>query len=659
VLTSFAACPSLLRHFKTEALKIVTPYGLPSNVVGVGESRRMMAATAGGAAGAGTGAAGQAKDSAAAVPSSASPDGSFSTTNIQEAGVDEPDVVKSNGKIMVTVARNRLQVLDIAGASPKLVGGLNLGPNDSFGQELLLSGERLIAIGGGGYSGVSSGAMASDAPVASGKMIGGRFGAQTMVRIIDLTKPSAPHVVSTLTMEGSYISARLANGVVRLVMQSGGGGPRMAQPDYGTGDQPKQPDEAALLEANKAAIRNSKVTDWLPTYTLERDGQKPVTAPLAPCSAVLRPQKFSGLGAVSVLTVDPADPQPAHPACVLGAGGTVYASAANLYVATQEWQNFALVSGGDGPGISQPTQAPPTDLHMFSITGREPAEYVASGQVPGRVLNQFSMSELDGRLRVAVTTSQFDTGPSNGAPFNGVQTDNGVYVMQPIEGRLLPVGKITGLGHERETIQSVRFIGTRAYVVTFRQTDPLYVLDFSDPAHPVAKGELQMPGMSSYLHPLSETVLIGVGRGPDEQGGQGLQLSLFNVADPSHPVRIANQVFATMNSEAEHDHHAFTWWAATGQLILPFQSWSPQSGSERTGALVLHVDPKTGFGPVKEISQADHFQGDAKSWLASVRRSMVSDGRLLTLSEGGLRTSDLASLNELAWAAFAQGPNSQ
>ena len=145
------------------------------------------------------------------------------------------------------------------------------------------------------------------------------------------------------------------------------------------------------MQAQKAAIQDSKVEDWLPTYTVERPDEQAVTAPLAKCAEVMRTKEFSGLGMCPAPTIDPADPKPSDPACALGGGQIVYASPANLYVATTTWRPAG------GPVVT-------TDLHQFAIEGDKPAAYVASGKVEGSVLNQFSMSEHEGRLRIATTT---------------------------------------------------------------------------------------------------------------------------------------------------------------------------------------------------------------------------------------------------------------
>lgn len=637
-LSAFAGCNALLRHVKDHALKVVTPYGLPFSGNGVGQRVAAGMVTADAAMAAPS--ASSESSSVGAGTSSASAQKSagvdYSGTNIQEAGVDEPDLLKSDGNRLVTVAKGKLQIIDISKDTPRTLGSMELLLEDGMFQELLIDENRVVLFG-------------NRHPAVNYRSAPGRMQTATsVVRVVDIADPATPKTVSTLNIDGQYVSARMVGGVVRMVVNTDPQGPPMPATNM---DQ--NFDETRALAANKAAIARSTVDQWLPTYTLERPGQNPVTKPVAPCAAVLRPQEFAGLGTVSVMTIDPKDPQPANPACVLGGGSIVYASPENVYVATQRWEFQRMAVGDIGPGGAGSGMAPSrpvdpkasmadTELHQFAIPGGNPAEYVASGQIQGTILNQFSMSEHKGFLRLAATTR-----------FGDGRTESTVHALQANDdAKLVSVGKLGGLGHEGETIHSVRFIGDRGYVVTFRQTDPLYVIDLADPRKPVARGELQVPGFSSYLHPLSDTVLIGVGQGSGEQGGRGLQLSLFDVADPARPVRTANVVLPNVGSEAQNDHHAFLWWAPTNQLVLPTVSYEQQTGKQATGASVFNVDPKGGFGPPRLVSHDEHFQGDELYTAAPVRRSMVVGSRLLTLSDGGLRTSDLASLREQGWLAW-------
>lgn len=536
---------------------------------------------------------------------------SFSTTNVQEKDVDEPDLVKTDGTRMVALVGGTLNVLDVTGSAPKLVGRYDFPRDGLVPHELLLIGDRVVAFGGGGGGGFPMRRAAG--AVNDVIMPPYSYNSSSGMVVVDIADEAKPKRVATMTFEGRYLSARMANGVVRLVVHASPKGPEVAYDAWGA-------DSALMQQRYQAAVEDSTVEDWLPTYTLERPGEPQVTEPLAPCAQVLHAKDFAGMSTVSVLTVDPDDPKPAHPACVLGGGETVYASLDSLVVATNAW-----AAPMAQPGLSRAPQV--TALHQFAITGKGAAEYQASGQVDGTLLNQFALSEHEGRLRLATTV----WGPSG--------TDNVLHVMERDGAALNEVGRLAGLGHEMESIHSVRFVGDRAYIVTFRRTDPLYVINLSDPKNPVKDGELQVPGFSSYLHPVNETKLLGVGQAPSDTGAQGLQVSLFDVADPAHPTRIDNVVFSNGFSVAQHDHHAFTWWPRTGQLFLPF------SEAGYGGVLALEVEPSKGFGAKARVQHSALTHVDD----IGVMRTVVMGDRLLSVADNGLLTSGLDGLKAQDW----------
>ena len=205
-------------------------------------------------------------------------------------------------------------------------------------------------------------------------------------------------------------------------------------------------------------------------------------------------------------------------------------------------------------------------------------------------------------------------------------------------GRLERVGEVDGLGRG-ERIFAVRFLGARGYVVTFRQTDPLYALDLSDPARPAAGGALKIPGYSSYLHPVDDSTLIGIGQAADADGRTlGTQVSLFDVSDLAAPRRIAQRALDGDWSEAESDHHAVLYWPATRLLALPVASY--EGGAAAVG---LTVSRDTGITPVARV----HHPGSAP-----VRRSLVVGDALYTVSDAGIQASDLRTLAPRGYAAF-------
>ncbi|NLA36469.1 MAG: hypothetical protein GX868_12415, partial [Actinobacteria bacterium] len=224
----------------------------------------------------------------------------------------------------------------------------------------------------------------------------------------------------------------------------------------------------------------------------------------------------------------------------------VYASPERLYVSTSAWNgplartsDIAVTSVGDGSTV--------TDIHAFDTIGTANATYVASGRVEGTVLNQYSMSESDGVLRVALTTGNWNAGES------------GIVTLRPEGRELRKIGEVWGLG-PGETIRSVRYIADTAYVVTFRQTDPFYVVDVADPAAPKVLGELKVPGFSSYLHPVGDKLVLGVGSDATDDGRiTGSKISLYDVSNPTAPTELDTWTTQNMAFSVEYDPHSFTW----------------------------------------------------------------------------------------------------
>ena len=226
-------------------------------------------------------------------------------------------------------------------------------------------------------------------------------------------------------------------------------------------------------------------------------------------------------------------------------------------------------------------------------------------------------------------------------------------------------GQVTGLGLT-ERIYAVRFMGPVGYVVTFRQTDPLYTLDLSDPARPRVRGAVALTGYSAYLHPASDTRLIGIGRQADAMGHVGgTQVSLFDVSDLAAPTRLATFALTGAVSEAEFDPHAFLYWPGSHLVVVPLQMSGPAPGAPVTpgglaqspgglhsGALVLQIDDsgitETGF-----ISQPDIANANGLAGFSAIERSLIIGQTLWTISNVGAMANDLTSLRPLAWIPFA------
>ena len=533
----------------------------------------------------------------------------FSGTNVQEEGVDEPDLVKTNGKTLFAVANGSLRAVDVSGLRPRLLDSLAL--ERAMSHELLLHGDRLLVLSRGGY-------WIEPLPAIAAR-IAPYQPAESVLAEVDVSDPAKLRLVRTLTLDGSYVAARLVGSSARIVVAA-------QIPAALPFKQPTDSSQAAIAAAereNKAVFARSKVASWLPSYRVKRAGAKAGKArPLVQCRHVRRPTSFSGLGMLTVLTVDLTKGlQPVDSAAVMTDGRIVYASPESLYVATERW--------ADRPDPDKPTQEQSgvqTEIHKLDISSPSKTHYRGSGRVSGYLLNQWSLSEHRGVLRVVSTESPAWWG-------DGRESESFLTTLRPAGGALVQAGRVGGLG-KGERVYSVRFVGDTGYVVTFRQIDPLYTLDLSQPERPRVLGELKIPGYSAYLHPIGEDLLLGVGQDADENGRPlGTQLSIFDVSDLRKPTRLHTRHLGQGWSEAEHDHHAFLFWPRTGLVMIPFEQRASGFRVGRTRG----IDP---------LGRVEH---DAQ-W--PIRRSLVVGDGVLTVSENGVKESSLATLGERGWAAF-------
>lgn len=589
-LVVFGSCGELLRHVKSQAGRFVGPYGF-------------------GALGAPGVEKGVPTQSAAPVQGV-----DYSATNVQEEGVDEPDLVKTDGETLYSVASGRLNAVDVREKRPRLLDSLKL--QEGLSHELLLHGNRLLVLSRGGF-------WIQPLPAMAARIIA-PAPAQSVLAEIDVSNPKALRVVRTLTLDGSYVAARLVGGKARVVTAS-------QLPVKLPFVQPQGSTAQALAEAakrNKAVVSSSRAASWLPSYRVKRPGRPASKArPLVQCRHVKRPAAFSGLGMLTVLTIDLAKGlEPTDSLAVMTDGRIVYASPGSLYVATERWD--------DRPAPDAPTRAQTgvtTAVHKFDISSPLRTQYRGSGTVPGYLLSQWSLSEHRGVLRVVSTESPAWWGP-------GRESESYLTTLRAQDGGLVQAGRIGGLG-KGERVYAVRFVGDVGYVVTFRQVDPLYTVDLADPERPRVLGELKIPGYSAYLHPIGEDLLLGIGQDTDEQGRPlGTQLSVFDVSNLRKPTRLHTAALGQGWSEAESDHHAFLFWPRTGLVVIPFEQ----------RALGFRVGRARGIDPAGRI---EHEAGRL-TYTPGIRRSLVVAPSVLTVSDAGVKSSSLTTLAEQGWAAF-------
>ncbi|MFC4050883.1 beta-propeller domain-containing protein [Actinomadura syzygii] len=553
------------------------------------------------------------------VPNAAPPPGTpqHSTTNSHEPGADEPDLVKTDGRRIVTVTGGELRVIDPA--TRRVAHTMDLpGSGGAFrggDAQLLLSGDRALVTtqqtamlpmerrplpGPGGFDD-----LPTPTPVPT-----------TRLTLVDLS--AAPKVIGTMTTEAGYVDARQTGSTVRVVMRST---PRIQFPGGNGGKGEKQ-----AIEANRAAVLKAPLDAWLPSFRTDDGGGRAATY-RSPCDQVSRPSSYAGSSLLSVLTFDLAKGLGDPKAIAVAADGTtVYGNGKSLYVTGTPPTPYTWNSPPRAP-------EPRTDIYKFDVAGTERPRYVASGSVKGFLLNQYSLSELDGNLRLATTTSQIDTRER--------KSESAVYVLAQHGARLDEIGRVGGLG-KGERIYSVRFLGTTAYVVTFRQVDPLYTLDLKDPRRPRLGGELKITGYSAYLHPLADGRLLGVGRDADASGRTlGLQVSLFDVSG-AQPRKVASYRLPDESSQAEFEPHAFLYWPQSGLTVIPVMN--PGGGTSE--ALVL----KIGGTSITRAGAVRHPDGERFG--NGVKRSLVVGNTLWTFSDDGARATDAATLKNAAWLPF-------
>lgn len=708
-VSTFSTCDALLGHIRKRAEEMVGPYGLGGHMfypLAMPEGRM---ATASGAADAGA--------SVSAKPVT------------QVDGVDEADVMAVSSKgLMVSVTNPaplkdgrfpgteqvlRVTSLDGVGRKARVLSTLRLeGLNNG---RVLVAGDRAVVIGETG-----KGWEAPRGP-ASGSLLRLPAPKQDWVsRLIevDLSDPAAPKALRMLDVDGGVVQARGVGTTVRIVLTRGAATLPWVYP---SGDSEAAKERATA--ANRALVREADLDTWVPSATMREFGAdgsvtgSPRSTRLLDCSALAAPSTFSGLDTVSVVTADLAAGGLAQwdAAGLLASGSQVYATATTTYVTSTTWQDFPTAASKDRIAMPRP-QAATTQIHAFSTepgAGAGGTRYLASGEVPGTLLSQWAMDEHDGVLRVASSISAAggvrtlpmplegdggvaepapapesgDDAVSSDGPAGGTaaapaspasprpsakttkpRDDNRVTVLRRDGDRLVTVGSVDGFGRD-ESIRGVRFLGDIGYVITYRQTDPLYALDLRDPAEPRVIGELKVLGYSSFLQPVGEGRLLGVGRSGDEKGATtGVQVLLFDVSDPTKPRVLSQTGVLGAWSDIEGDHHAFTvgdglalttygrWGEATPSLSKPADTnWTEfdagvlavrLTGDKLTSTLLRPISD----GPTRLRTDRDVSQELVTR--AAPLRTVVAGGIVWTLTEAGVAAHDASTLTRIGFTRF-------
>ena len=567
-------------------------------------------------------------------------------TNNQVPGVEEADSVETDGRYLYILSGNELVIVDGAKPeSPTIVSRTKLGDGTHVAEYLhdgkltVLSttyGDSPISLPGRvAISSVSS-------PAIDARPVGWSMRGMSQVRVetFDVSDPAHPTGLGATTLDGSYSTSRMVGDRLVLVMQNGS--PWIPGPEL------KATDDGAVYETKEEYIARVQASldpsEFLPRWsTADGSGAATGSGPVVTADGIVKLALGTWANLMSIVVLDVSKPGTAPTSAIAGegqAGNTVYVSQNHVYLFNEQW----VVD--DGPFNGHPV----TFVREFGIDG-DAVTAVAQGVLPGRPLNSFSIDEYAGTLRVATTALERTADGSN-------QTDNNLYVMKPIDGVLTTIGSVTGLA-PGESIFAVRFLGERAFIVTFRRIDPLFGVDLSDPTAPRNVGELKVDGFSRYLQPIDANHLVGIGRDVSATGRLGaLLVSLFDVSDLANPKLVGTATAGSdsdwIGSLAEYDHHAITYVAEQGLLAVPYQTYnqsmsgwaSPIAGWFDNGLLIFHVDAATGVT----------FTARVATGASMVARSVVVGDALFAVSQYGVTAVSLADPTRVLGSVTIQTP---
>ena len=524
----------------------------------------------------------------------------YSKTNIQVSGVDEADFVKNDGKYIYIQSGDTLSIIDaFPPENGKIVAEL---PVEGSVSELFLAGNRLVV-----FTEINDEhwytPKGSTVPVPD-------YSRKTRAVIYDISDQNHPKEVRDISSPGNYENARMIGDYVYFLTSD--------TPDY---YNPRMP---AIFDGNKS-IEVSSI--WCPPNPM--NGYQMHTLTSFPVTGSGVPQAESFL---------------------LGYQNTLYVSPDNVYIAYEKQQPYRLYDLVQEDSAKTSKTEQESVIHRFAIKNGD-INYKATGTVPGYLLNQFSLDENQGNLRVATTVDDWS---GNDKKYSNV------YVLDP---DLKIIGRLEHLAPD-EKIYSARFMGDLLYLVTFKQTDPLFVIDLSNPKKPGLLGELKIPGYSDYLHPYDETHLIGIGKNTTENnsGGivpTGIKIALFDVSNLNNPKLVDSVIIGEKGSDSAilSDHRAFLLDKERNIMAIPIRevTYNPVEGSKYEGShtedvwqgtYVYGINPDTGFTEKGKIKQGTGSKTDDWWYGSTVLRSLFMDDVLYTISRDRVVGSDLKNLTK-------------
>ncbi|MBS3098324.1 beta-propeller domain-containing protein [Candidatus Woesearchaeota archaeon] len=556
----------------------------------------------------------------------------YSETNIQVEGVDEADIIKTDGNYIYTLANGKLVIAKAYPAEDAEILSTTMLDN-FYPTELFVHKDRLLLFGSASYS-FGEEKQEIGMPVKEKIAPYPRYIGVMSVRLYDTSNKEEPELLRTVDFEGSYLTSRKIGENAYFVVNS--------YPHY----YRAEPTAEEIIPY----YRDSEKSEEL----------KPIAEPtgigyIEPIQA----ENFITIASISMADED----KDVEKEVIVGSGQNVYASLENLYIAQTTWPRYIIM------GELKEDNVQKTVITRLALDNGK-IEFTGAGEVKGHILNQFSMDEYKGNFRIATTTSGYSD--------NKDTSTNNMYILD--EG-LDVIGELEGVA-PGESIYSVRFMGDRGYMVTFRHIDPLFVVDLKEPENPKILGKLKIPGYSDYLHPYDETHLIGIGKEVDAsidadkvhtEGAvyytaiQGVKLAIFDVSDVENPIEMHKEVIGDRGTDtpASRDHKAFLFDKEKGLLVIPMTVAELKEGQPKSmqgefvfqGAYVYDLSLEDGFELRGRVTHYDddeefkksgyYFRGDS-----SIERSLYIEDVLYTLSSSRLQLNDLDDLERLKVLEF-------
>lgn len=530
----------------------------------------------------------------------------YSKTNTQENGVDEADIVKTDGNYIYYLANGKLTITSVE-ENLKNVANIEFKDENYNPSELFVKENKLILIGTKYERGEVN-------PLQDGFKVRERdsyyqtyYNNYTVIEVYDITNKEKPELFRTVEVEGYYISSRMVGSNIYLIANK-------AINSYlcKNYEIDKLNEDVFKIQYLDSTVDNEKkCMDF---------------------SDICYIPEMDTANYLNVVSFDVDNNEKANINSYLGAGEEIYSSEKNLYVTKSKFVRDEDMEGNKRT----------TEIYKFNLIDGK-CKFQKTGAVPGLILNQFSMSEDGEYFRIATTDN---------SSWEQENNTNNLYVLN---SDLEIVGKLEGLA-KGEKIYSVRFMGDRAYMVTFVETDPLFVIDLSIPTDPKVLGELKIPGYSKYLHPYDETHLIGFGENTevvnygygDRVITNGMKMALFDVTDPNNPQEMYSVDIGEKGTSSEllYNHKSLLFSKEKDIIAFPISRTEDNYKVEFRGAIVYGLNLEKGFTLKGEIS---HNESDYELYHSSnrIERIIYIGDTLFTLSENEIKATDMNSMEEL------------